>query len=67
MRVREGWSAGLGWFEVAFQLDLFLMPMAQTAENVDAAVAAALPTRMGAANSIGNATCRTWAPWSDAL
>ena len=39
-------------------LDGFLMPMANMAEYMDVAVAAALPARVGAAYSIGNATCR---------
>ena len=36
-----------------------LMPMASMAECVDVAVAAALLACVGAAHSIGNATCRT--------
>ena len=43
------------------------MPVADMAECVDAAVAAALPARVGAAYSIGNATCRTPAAYLEVL
>ena len=43
------------------------MLMAHMAEYADVAVAAPLPIRVGAAYSIGNATCRTSTAYLDAL